>query len=55
MKLDPKEIKELAEKELREEKIRHEVEIYKAKLRARPWWDRLFPWKFTFRIERRFK
>lgn len=47
-----KEIREQAAKELAEEKFRLAVEVEKARLK-RPWWLKVWPWKITFRIERR--
>lgn len=45
-------IVEQAKKELEQEYFRQKVENAKARLK-RPWWVRFFPFKITFKIERR--
>lgn len=41
------EIKEQAEKELKEEQRRHDVDSYKNKLKAKKWWHKLLPFKIV--------
>lgn len=53
MKIDPREVFELAQKEMAAEQHRRAVEEMKQRIRerqARSWWKRLFP--FTVKIER---
>lgn len=45
-------IEEQALKEWHEEQRRRAIEAAKERLR-RPWWKKIFPWKFRITIERR--